>query len=181
MSSFSPETTESSCCGEESNLQLVSAATSLRISEGEDLTEHFKLRGAYEPISARNVSQVIFTSGAANLHIPKFIGRKKYEFTFEAESYLRRQKKSVQLKERISLIADRASEFLGKERIHSDIEVSLFADPEYDKWVEPKIRIRVPEKEVGRAYHVYDKLICYSLQGVPRKTAKRVFVTIETK
>jgi hypothetical protein len=103
-----------------------------------------------------------------------------YEISRDAEDFINKQKKSVQLRKDITAISDRAMEFLNKEGIKAKVSVSLFTDPEYDDWIEPKIRIEVPENELARTYKIYNELLSCSFQKIRKRTLRRLLVTVES-
>lgn len=103
-----------------------------------------------------------------------------YMISRDAELFINRQKNPLRFRKDITTISDRASEYLSREGIKAKISVSLFADPEYDDWIEPKIRIEVPKDELAKTYGIYNGLLSYCLQGIRRRTMKQLFVTIES-
>lgn len=123
-----------------------------------------------------DVTSAIFGSE----RLREYVGVPLYEITEEAESFIRKQKKAVRWREDLLAISSRASKFLNKEGVHARIAISLFIDPEYDDWIEPKIEIRVPKTELEKAYSVYDPLISESVKGIRKKTLRRLFLTIES-
>lgn len=120
------------------------------------------------------------TSVIENLEYPiKGPTSRIFEISRDAEDFISKQKKSIQFRGDLFKISDRISEFLEKRRIQARVSIDLFTDPEYHDWTETMIKIGTREKQMKRMYALYDELLRYSLEGIRKRSLKKLAVAIE--
>lgn len=135
----------------------------------------------HEPLGGLTQPEKMVTSAVDGLdYVKRFAVTQQYDISIDAEDFINGQKKSIRYRKDILIISNRASEFLRKEGIQAKISISLFTDPEYKDWIEPKIGIEVPKNEMEKTYNIYNTLLSYSLKGIRKKTLRKLLVTIES-
>jgi len=186
---FSEENSSLASSFEKGELEKVGVASaSIELGIGQKATqvirnegEFFDLFRSHEPILGLSKVEGVFTSAVTLNDYPvRPTASPRYEISRAAEDFISRQKKSVKYKKEIFTVADRTVEFLGKKGIFANVLISLFVDPEYTNWIEPRIRIEVQKEALQKAYEVFTELLDYSFTDVSNKTLKKLVVTVNS-
>lgn len=120
------------------------------------------------------------TSAIEGLEYPKKVPVSRiFKISRDAEDFIAKQKKSIQFRGDLLKISDRISEFLEKRRFQAKVSIDLFIDPEYHDWTETMIKIGTREKEMKKMYALYDEILRYSLEGIKKRSLKKLAVAIE--
>ncbi|HLE75247.1 MAG TPA: hypothetical protein VI864_04290 [Candidatus Bathyarchaeia archaeon] len=143
--------------------------------------EFFDLFRVHEPTSGLSKVEGLSTSAVTLNDYPvRPTLAQRYEISKAAEDFISRQKKSVKYKEEIFVVADRTVEFLGKKGILAKVVISLFVDPEYINWIEPRISVEVRKEDLQETYRLFTELLEYSLANISNKTLKKLVVTVNS-
>ena len=144
-----------------------------------------KIRGLREipqPIIGLNEFEKNQTSATMGNSLPIGKGnRLQLEITKAADHFIDCQKRAVKYKKEIMSVAERILSFLQKNGIEAKVTISLYSDPEYNNWIEPKIQIEIARQELQRTYEIFDSLLTNSFSGISEKTLRKIFVTIDSR
>lgn len=120
------------------------------------------------------------TSAVAISEYPRKIPLSRtFMISRDAQDFISKQKKSIQFRGDLLKISDRISEFLEKQGIRARVSIDLFADPEYRDWTETVIKIGTSEEKLAKVYAICDELFRYSLEGIRKRSLKKLTVAIE--
>lgn len=105
---------------------------------------------------------------------------KPYRSTQTARDFIRKQKRPIALDASLDQVSSRIAEFMNRKAMKSEVIVDLEIDPEYDDWVEPRIKVLVEPSKLGEAYTLFEDLLGFALRDIRKRESKRFMITLDS-